>query len=99
MGASYPKTKKAARAASAKTVSSASNEDARAAGLAPYPLVAGTGLRPVVVSGVEFPIVYPQFAVEEMQLLDSGMGVRRVVDPRREADQHAHTVPLRIGRQ
>ena len=39
----------------------------------PNALVCGTTLRSVVVPGMEFPIVYPQLTVEQVQLLYSRM--------------------------
>src|SRR4029078_13745511 len=54
------------------------HQDARAALLAPHATVAGAGLAAVVVARIEFPIVDPQFAIEQVQLFDAGVDVRRV---------------------
>ena len=78
---------------------STGDENAGAAGLAPHSLVARASLCPVVVSGVEFPVVDPQLAVEEMQLFDTGMRMRWVTRAGREAHQHADPVPFRVGRE
>jgi hypothetical protein len=38
-----------------------------------HTLIGGTRLRPVVVARMELPVLYPQFAVKQMQLFDSRM--------------------------
>src|SRR5262245_2727829 len=84
---------------SAKPVSGGGEEHARAAGLAPDPLVAGTGLSPVVVARIQLLVVDPELAVQQIQLFDPGMGVRRIGGPRREAYEHADAVFVGIRRE
>jgi len=67
----------------AKNVIRSGKENAGTAGLAPHVLVASAHLGPVVVSRIELPSVDEQLAVEEIQFLDSGVGVRRVRCTRR----------------
>src|SRR5205814_10531435 len=67
--------------------------------LAPDALVARSRRTVIVVAREELLLVDPQFAVEKMQLFDTGMGMRRVAGTRREAHQHADPVPFRVGRQ
>jgi hypothetical protein len=53
-------------------------------------MVARARLAAVVVPGVELAFVDPELAVEKVQLLDPGVGVRRIARARREAHEHAH---------
>src|SRR5437764_6353560 len=84
---------------SAPNVLDAGHEDAGAARLAPDALVARSGRTVIVVAREELLLVDPQFAVEKMQLFDTGMRMRRVAGAGREAYQHADPVPIGIGRQ
>src|SRR5581483_11616133 len=63
---------------SAEDVLGAGDQDAGAAGFAPHTLVAGAGRAVIVIAGKELAFVDPELAVEQMQLLDAGMGVRRI---------------------
>src|SRR5439155_12518652 len=81
-----------ARGDSAKDIFGAGDEDAGAAGLAPDALVARSRRTVIVVAGHELAFVDPQLAVEEMQLFDAGMRMRRVAGAGREAHQHADPV-------
>src|SRR5207245_3171194 len=67
---------------SAKYVSGRGEENACAAGLAPDTLIGRAGLRPIVISGIEFLVVDHQLAVKQIQLFDYGVAVRRIRDPR-----------------
>src|SRR5204862_6247869 len=82
-----------------KDIFGAGDEEAGAARLAPDALVAGSWRTIVVVARHELLLVDPQFAVEEMQLFNARMRMRRVAGARREAYQHADPVPFRIGRE
>jgi hypothetical protein len=42
-------------------------------------LVGRSGLRAVVIAGIELSVVDPQLAAQQIELLDTGMSVRRVV--------------------
>src|ERR1051326_1201874 len=88
-----------ARGASMKDIFGAGDEDAGAAGLAPDALVAGSGRTVVVVAWHELLLVDPQFAIEEMQLFDARMRMRRVTGAGRQAHQHADPVPYHVGRE
>jgi hypothetical protein len=70
-----------------KHVSGGGEENARAPGLAPDTLIGAASLRPVVVTWIELLLVDPQFSVQEIQLLDSPMAVRRIVGSRRETHE------------
>jgi len=80
-------------------VAERSHEDARAARLAPHATVAGAGLAAVVVARIELPIVDPQFAVEQVQLFDAGVDVRRVSGSGGEPNQHADAFLRDVGRE
>ena len=88
-----------ARGASAKGILGAGDENAGAAGLAPDALVARSRRTVVVVAREELALVDPQLAVEQMQLFDARMRMRRVTRAGREAHQHADPVPFRVGRE
>src|SRR5262245_41516924 len=62
---------------SKQKVPRAGDEYAGTTGLAPYALVGGAGFCPAVVAGMELPVVDPQLTVEQIQLLQAGMRVRR----------------------
>ena len=85
-------------ASGSKNVLRTGHENAGATGLAPHALVARARLRPVIVARVKFPVVDPQLAVKEKQLLQPGMRVSGILDARQQTHQHAHAVSLRIGR-
>jgi hypothetical protein len=70
-----------------------------AAGLTPDALVARSRRTVVVFAREELARVDPQLTVEEMQLFDTRMGVRRVTRAWREAYQHADPEPFRVGRE
>src|SRR6266849_5961982 len=74
-------------------------ENARAAGFAPYTIINGVGLGPVVIAGIKLLVVDHQLAVKQMQFFHSGMAVTRIVGSRREPYQHADAVSLHIGRE
>src|SRR5215813_2278375 len=86
-----------ARSNSAENIFGARNENAGAACLAPDALVACSRRTVVVVAGEELSLVDPQLSVEEMQLFDASMRMRRVARTGREADQHADPMPFGIG--
>src|SRR5690242_7242185 len=88
-----------ARGALAQGILGAGDENAGAARLAPDALVAGSRRTVVVVAGDELALIDPQLALEEMQLLDARMRMRRVGCAGREADQHADPLPFRVGRE
>src|SRR4029450_2977387 len=69
-------------ARSVKDVSGRGEENARTAGLAPDTLIDGVGLPPVVVPRIELLVVDHQLAVQQIQLFDTGMTMRRIVGPR-----------------
>jgi hypothetical protein len=75
------------------------NENARAAGFAPYTMIDAVGLGPDVVAGIKLLVIDHELAMEQMQFFNSGMAVLRIVRPRREPYQHADPVFLRIGRE
>ena len=81
---------------SAKDVSRGGKENARTAGLAPDTLIRGAGVRPVIVPRIEFLIVDNQLAVQQIQLFDSVMTMRRIAGSGREPYEHADAVFLRI---
>ena len=74
-------------------------EYARAAGFAPYAMIDGVGLGPVVIAGIKLLVIDHQLAVKQMQLFYSGVAVTRIVGSRREPYQHANAIFLRIGRE
>src|SRR5689334_14012498 len=76
-----------ARGNLAKNVFSVGHENAGTACLAPDALVARSRRAIVVVAWEELALVDPQLSVEEMQLFDARMRVRRIARPGREADQ------------
>jgi hypothetical protein len=84
---------------SAQDVSGRGEENAGAAGLAPDTLIGGTGLRPVIVPGIELLVINHQLAVKEIQLFDSGVAVRRIRGSRREPYEQADAVFLCIRRE
>src|SRR5260370_34692409 len=73
-------------------------EYARAAGFAPYPIINGVGLGPVVIAGIKLLVIDHQLAVKQIQFFHSGMTVTRVVGSRRAPSQHADAGFLRLGR-
>ena len=77
----------------------AGEEKTGATRLAPDAVVARSSRTAVVVAWNELALVDPQLAVEEMQLFDTGMRMRRVTRTGREAHQHADPVPFRVGRE
>ena len=85
--------------ASAKGIVDTGDKNAGAACLAPDALVAGSRRTVSVIARQELALVDPQLAVEEMQFFDTGMGMRRITRARRQAHQHADSVPFAIGRQ
>ena len=84
---------------SKKYVFNRRKENARAAGFAPYTIINGVGLGPVVIAGIKLPVIDHQLAVKQMQFFDSGVAVTRIVGSRREPYQHADAVFLRLGRE
>ena len=68
-------------------------------GLAPNSLVGRACFRAVVVSGVQLPIVDHELAMQQVQLLETAVSMRRIVRPGREADEHADAVVGKIRRQ
>src|SRR5438874_7290980 len=66
-----------ARDASMKDIFGAGDEDAGAARLAPDALVACSRRTVIVIAGHELLLVDPQFTIEEMQLFDASVGMRR----------------------
>src|SRR5438105_9707511 len=77
----------------------AGDEDAGAARLAPDAVVARSRRTVVVVARKELALVDPQLAIEEMQLFDARMRMRRITRATRQAHQHADPVPFRVGRE
>jgi uncharacterized protein YdhG (YjbR/CyaY superfamily) len=84
---------------SKKYVFSRRKENARTAGFAPYTMIDGVGLGPVVIAGIKLLVIDHQLAVQKMQLFHSGVAVTRIVGSRRKPYQHADAVFLRIGRE
>src|SRR5437870_37520 len=84
---------------SAEDVFGRRDEDAGAAGLAPDATIDALRLGPAVVAGMELPLVDHQLAVQQMQLLDSGMAVGRIVGSRRQPYEHADAMVFRIRRE
>src|SRR4030095_3927043 len=81
---------------SAKNVSGRGEQNARTAGLAPDTLIGGARLRPVVVPRIEFLVVDRQLTMQQIQLFDSGMTMRRIFGSRLAPYEHADAVFLRI---
>src|SRR5207248_9243920 len=77
----------------------AGGEKTGAARLAPDAVVARSRRTVVVVARKELALVDPQLAVEEMQLFDARMRMRRITRAGREAYQHADPVSFRVGRE
>src|SRR5262252_8598264 len=75
------------------------DEQAGAAGFAPYALVAGTRLGPVVVAGLELAVVDPEVTIEEMQLLEPCVDVRRIFDAGLETHQHRDAISIAVRRE
>ena len=75
------------------------DEKTGAACLAPHALVTRTRRTVVVGARQELAPVDPQLTVEEMQLFDARMSMCRITCARREAYQHADSVPLCVGRE
>ncbi len=73
------------------------NENAGAAGFAPYTMIDAVGIAPDVIAGIKLLVIDHQLAIKQMQLFHSGMAVRRIIGSRREPHQHADTVFFRIG--
>src|SRR5713226_9807911 len=67
-------------------------EYARAAGFAPYAMIDGVGLGPVVIAGIKLLVIDHQLAVKQIQFFHSGMAMTRIVGSRREPYQHADAV-------
>jgi hypothetical protein len=44
-------------------------------------MFARAGLAAVVIPGVQLALVDPELAIEKVQLLDAGVGVRRILAP------------------
>src|SRR5438105_12728337 len=82
-----------------KDIFGAGDEDAGATRLAPDALVALSRRTVIVIAGHELLLVDPQLAVEEMQLFNARMRMRRVAGARREAYQHADPVSFHVGRE
>jgi len=82
---------------SKKCVFGRRNENAGAAGFAPYTMIDAVGIAPDVIAGIKLLVIDHQLAIKQMQLFHSGMAVRRIIGSRREPHQHADTVFLRIG--
>jgi hypothetical protein len=80
----------------AEHVSERCDQDAGTPSFAPYPFVARTRLRTIVVTGVELSVIYPELAREQMQLLHARVDVRWVVGFGRESNQHADEMSFRI---
>ena len=75
------------------------DEHAGTAGFAPYALVARTHLAAVVVAGMELSIVDPELAIEEMQLLDPAVDVRRIFHAGLEPHQHRDPIGIAVLRE
>src|SRR5260370_39634182 len=63
---------------SRKCVFGRRNENARAAGFAPYKVIDAVGLAPNVIAGEKLLIIDHQLAVKRMQLFHSIMAERRI---------------------
>src|SRR5260370_28529222 len=84
---------------SRKCVFGRRNENARAAGFAPYTMIDAVGFAPNVIAGIKLLVIDRQVAVKQMQLFHSSVAVRRIIGSLREPHQHADAVSLRVGRE
>jgi hypothetical protein len=62
-------------------------------------LIAAAGLRAVVVSRIERAVFDHQLTMEQIQLFDAGMDVRRIGGSGGEPYQHGHSVLRPIRRK
>src|SRR5690348_2308844 len=84
---------------SAERVARRGDQNAGAAGLAPHSGIYRTRLGAVVISGQKLALADPELTIEQVQLLDSSVPVRGIGDPRREPNEHAHTVLFVVRRE
>src|SRR4030095_2034829 len=85
------------RSGLSKRVPGTGDKHTGATGLAPHSTVGRAGVRQAVISRKKLALVDPQFAVQEIPLLDAGVHVWRVFGTRGKTHQHAYRVPFIIG--